>query len=471
MAITIQQYPEQINMANADLVWVVTSNESTSDQYQFICDVQDGCGNVLTTIKQQPNPSDKGVFNLGRIIKQYLDYDNIALTAASPGSLFKKNQETAKFFKIAFGEEYGTSPSSSVTTYTGVGAGTGNPAQTGSLPYYYFINGYVDPNDGSFNWDTGSNFIYETTPAAGTFSHNVCLTDAPRTQYAKSTDYQSISFLNGNLTEDTSSAQDVTWVKYTFYSGSTAYASSSFANNDLAGNFTNSGGPRTGSSDTWDGAASIQPCSNNRGTQTSGSLLIHLGIGPQNLLDNGSIDGITGSWDYYTVTLHPQDSVQQGFYNENSVWDSFTINRQYGDCSYPGTRFAWVNDYGVFDYFNFTLQENKSTTIDRGIYRQTFVDYSTDSNAVTYNRERRGRNAYYTNIGENFAVNSDWLTQAQADWLAQLFYSPNVFVQSGSVWLPVTINDSEFISKTNPRTQKNFQYVINYSIANPKRPR
>ena len=31
--------------------------------------------------------------------------------------------------------------------------------------------------------------------------------------------------------------------------------------------------------------------------------------------------------------------------------------------------------------------------------------------------------------------------------------------------------NNEFVSKTNPRTQKNFQYIVNYTLANNKRSR
>lgn len=471
MPITIQQSAAQLNKANSDLLWLVTSISSSRPQFQYVCALQDGCGNVLTTIKQSPNPSGKGVFNLGRLVKQYLDYDTYALDIGTPGSLFNKQSQTAKFFKVAFGEEYGTSTSSSVTSYTGVGVVTGSAAVTGSTPFYYFFNGVNDPNDGAFNWNTSSQWYpNEPTPSSATFTRNIALTDAPRTLYAKTGDYASISFLNGNLNSSTTTAQDVRWVEYKFYSGSVAYSSASF-NNINNTNTTDSGGPVTSSAGLFSTAATIQTCLTASGFQTSGSLLIHLGIGPQNLLDNGNVSGITGSWDFYTVTLYPQDSVQTGFFNPNAKWESFTINRQPVYCEYPGVRFAFINDYGVFDYFNFTLQEDKATNLEVGTYKKNFVDYSTPANSVTYDRKRRGTSPYYTNIVQTFRANSDWLTQTEADWLAQLFYSPNVFIQSGLNWLPVVITDTQFVSKTNPRTQKNFQYVINYTLANNKRAR
>lgn len=471
MPITIQQSAAQLNKANADLLWVVTSISSSRPQFQYVCAIQDGCGSVLTTIKQQPNPSGKGVFNLGRLIKQYLDYDNYALDIGDTGSLFNKQTDTAKFFKIAFGEEYGTSTSSSVTSYTGVGVVTGSASVTGSTPYYYFFNGVQDPNDGSYNWNTSSFFYQsEATPSNATFSRNIALTDAPRTLYAQQNDYLSISFLNGNLNSSTTTAQDVRWVEYTFYSGSTAYSSASFSNiNNTNTRF--SGGPVTSQGNLFSTAATVQTCLTASGNQTSGSLLIHLGIGPQNLLDNGNVDGITGSWDYYTVKLYPQDSVQTNFFNPNGVWESFTITKQNAYCEYPGVRFAFINDYGVFDYFNFTLQEDKATNLEVGTYKKNFVDYSTTGNSVTYDKKRRGTTPFYTNIVQTFRVNSDWLTQAEADWLAQLFYSPSVFIQDGTTWVPVVITDTQFVSKTNPRTQKNFQYIVNYTLANNKRAR
>ena len=464
--ITIQQYAGQLNLANSDMLWEVTSVSSSAPQFQYVCALKDGCGTTLTTIKQQPNPSGKGVFNLGRIVRQYLDYDYYALNIGDTGSLFNKNSQTAKFFKIAFGEEYGTSTTSSVTSYSGIGTATGSAAYTGSIPFYYLIDGVLDPNYGAFNWNTGSFFKSEAIPNSATFNYNVALTDAPRTQYVQAGDYASISVLNGNLNQSTSSGQDIAWVEYNVYTAGVT-ASYFFDNLDNTNNVY-SGGPRTGSiSSTFPGT--IQTCSSSlRPFQTSGSLLLHIGVGPQNLIDNGSIPEITGSWDYYTVKLHPQGP---SGVNTNGVWDSFTFYKQDAYCEYPGVRFGWINNYGVWDYFNFILQANETTAIDRGIYKKNFVDYSTTTNTVAYDIKRRGDLAYYTNISDNTQVFSDWLTQAQADWLGELFYSPNVYIQVGTQWLPIIITDTQFQSKTNPRTQKNFQYIVNYTLANNKRSR
>jgi len=305
----------------------------------------------------------------------------------------------------------------------------------------------------------------EPTPNTGSFSYNVALTDAPREQYVQLTDYATISLLNGNLNQSTTLAQDIAYVEYTLYSSASIVQQSVLDNIDNTNNYL-SGGPRTGSiSNPFPGT--INTCTTSSGTQTSGSLLLYVGSGPQNLTEFNYLT-LTGSWDYYTVKFYPRGTSGP---NVSASWDTFTYYNQSANCGYDGVRFAWLNDYGTWDYFNFTLQEDKTTTLDRGLYKQTFVPYSTTTNTVPYNKKRRGTTSYYVNINESFRVFSDWLTQEQADWLGELFYSPNVYVQIGLEFIPIIILDTDFTSKTNPRTQKNFQYTVNYTLANNKRSR
>lgn len=471
MAVTIQQYASNLTMANSDLIWVVTSNSSSRAQYQFICALQDGCGNTLTTIKQQPNPSNKGVFDLGRIVKQYLGYDTGHFNGGVDG-FFQVNNQTGEFFKVAFGEEYGTSTTSSVAVYNGItNATTGSPAQTGSVPQYYFINGVLDPNYGSWSWDTGSFYSPQTTPSSASFTKNVCMTDAPRTQSARNSDFLTVNALNGNFTgTSTTSAQDLYAIEIKAYNGtSSVYTDTLY--NTVPSNLDAYGGPRTSTSQLWSAVYTLSTCTSSiaLGKQTSGSLLLTMPIGPANITAYGNFDFSTDAWTYYTVTLRPQRAANTA--NTSASWDQFTIYKTEGNCDYNGVRFAWVNNYGVWDYYTFGLQNDKTTALEKGIYKQNFVNYSTTTNAVDYSISRRGNNAYYTNINEVYTANSDWLTQEEADWLEQLFYSPNVYIQDGSNMVPVIINSSDFVSKTNPRTQKNFQYAITYTLANSKRPR
>lgn len=468
MSISIQQYPGQLDLANSNMLWEISSSFTGSAQYQYILAFQDGCGTTLTTIKQQPNPSGYGLFNMGRIVPQYLTFDTAQFNMGAD-SLFYKNQNTGKFFKVAFGEQYGTSVSSSVVVYNGItNATSGSPAQTGSNAYYYFINGTVDPNSGDWNWNTSSYYSPQPTPSSASFTKNVALTEASRTQSARPTDYLTIGVINGALNASTSSAQDIYALDIKIYSASVVVNSTTEYNYNSSG-LNSFGGPRISNTQLWPAVSAVQTCTNQTGSQTSGSFLLNVGIGPQNITNRGGYNLSTQPWDYYTATLRPQKSA--GVVNTSASWDSFTINKQDPNCGYTGVRFAWVNDFGVWDWFNFQLQTNLNTNLERGTYQNSFVNYAVSTPTLPYDIKRRGDANYYININEVFTANSDWLTQGEADLLQQLFYSPSVFTQDGYDMVPIIILDSNFVTRTNPRTQKNFQYQVTYALANSKRSR
>ena len=144
MAIDIANEPTFPNMTYTHLVYTVTSSLSDQPQYQYVMDViQDSV--VQTRIKQYPNPNASGIFDPSRILNDYIEYDeNWKVTTAQTAIA------SVQDFTIAFGEEYGTSISSSVTLYDGLGV-AGPPAVTGSAVQVFA--GVVDPNNGiSYNW-------------------------------------------------------------------------------------------------------------------------------------------------------------------------------------------------------------------------------------------------------------------------------------------------------------------------------
>jgi len=68
MAIIIQQQPTSPNIANSNLVYLATSTQVNQPQFQFVVDIKDDNNTLIQRIKQQPNPSSKGVFDLGNLI-------------------------------------------------------------------------------------------------------------------------------------------------------------------------------------------------------------------------------------------------------------------------------------------------------------------------------------------------------------------------------------------------------------------
>ncbi len=174
MAITIQQAPTFPNIANNHLVYVVTSTQITQPQFQFVLDIKDADGNLVQRLKQQPNPSGKGVFDIGRLISQQFDdlvvpqYEDIQTWYNSPivnANIWNQryivsynNAGWLKEYNVYFGEEYGTSTTSVVTLYDGAGS-PGNPSVTSTDNWQTYLGGTLDINGRYPIWDPDWNLI------------------------------------------------------------------------------------------------------------------------------------------------------------------------------------------------------------------------------------------------------------------------------------------------------------------------
>tara|TARA_R110000824_G_scaffold74614_1_gene189608 strand:+ start:3229 stop:4590 length:1362 start_codon:yes stop_codon:yes gene_type:complete len=452
MAITINQQPTSPNMSNNDLLYVLSSPLISQPQYQYVADVFiSGSSTLVQRIKQQPNPSGKAVFNVGQILTANLESDNIWKT-----SIFTTSTNCNKNFIVRFGEQYGTSVSSSVTLYTGVSPqAAGEPAKTGS-EYYVITDGLVDYPDATtdFNFSSGSYYFEELVDDIP-FTHSFALSTAPKTQSLREGDYATISFYNGNADGDAdpSQAQDIFSMQVSQFDINGVSGTNQFITSSIL-----RGSP--GSGILWSNPTVVD-------SQTNQTTLVHLPVGYQNLTDNGVV------WDsdvaYYTIIVHPQAT--DGFTNELGIWDSLRYNIYSGNCDYSGQRFAWKNEFGVWDYYNFTLQSDESNSVERLGFEKTNIPYNTSTTSATFNVAERGNTQFVNKITRRQNANSDWLTQAEADWLKELFFSTNVFVQVGSNFQPVVITSAEQVSKTNPRSQKNFQYQIEFEPANQTRNR
>jgi len=153
------------------------------------------------------------------------------------------------------------------------------------------------------------------------------------------------------------------------------------------------------------------------------------------------------------------------------VYAQKRFTKSTGECGYSGTRFVFLNELGGYDYYSFDLADTKQDNITRETYEQTFINYSAGGASVPYNKSRRGSKIYSISYEETRRAESNYLTQAQADWLRELIESPNVFIQEGSDFLPIVISNSTFQYKTNPRSKKLYTLSVDYKMANPRRSR
>ena len=357
---------------------------------------------------------------------------------------------------MLFGEEYGTSLSSSITLYNGISATPGDPAKSASA-FYTITNGLVDPNDAvAWNFPSASYYTAESASVYNTFSSQHNLSNASTTQSINDGDYATIALYNGNFDNNSITAQDVFWVQVTWYNA----AGSSIQTNDFTNITTNGGGPRTADNILWGDSGAYD-------SQDASTRLVHIGVGPQNLEDAGV--SIPATWASYKVVVTGQGD--DYLENTDGVWATRWYTKATGECSYNGVRFAWKNEFGVWDYYTFTLQSDSAFNIERQSYEQSFVDYSTANSSVSYDKQRRGSRQFYNALNNVKTANSNWLVDAEAQWLRELFFSADVYIQDGTDMKPVVITSANMVEKTNVRTQKMFQYQIEFQPANQLRPR
>lgn len=449
MAVSLQQFPTSPNIVDNNLVYLCTSTQVTQPQFQFVVDIKDESNTLIQRVKQQPNPSSKGVFDLGNILPTQLGPTDEAWKTTTP----QTNSFSGGDFNIYFGEEYGTSVSSSVTLYNGAGS-PGDPAVTQPTQIFFLLDGVVNPNElVNWNWASGSKYQPEDPLDDVTFTHQFGLTNFD-TNSVREGDYHTLSILRGNLDgngDNPNSAQDVFAATYRQYDSSGALLDTDI----LYDTFT---GLRTSQPQRWSDVYT---------SQSEATRLVHYPAGPQNLEDVGV--PILADTAYYTVTFNAQAT--DTFVNPDGVWGEYRFNITNANCGYDGVRFAYKNSYGVWDYYNFSLAETTVANVQRQEYKQSFVDFSNTDNSVDYSKSRRGRNNYYNAVDKQHTANSDYLTQTDADNLRELFFSTDVYVQEGTTFLPVVINNANVTEKTNPRSQKLFRYTVEYQYANGQRSR
>jgi len=157
-------------------------------------------------------------------------------------------------------------------------------------------------------------------------------------------------------------------------------------------------------------------------------------------------------------------------------WDRITINEQ-GEtdilftfrrvipCTDDGITFVFINNYGYYEFYSIANPVRKNTTVSRDTADLPFVDYSTNG---TYDGTRRGTDIYNVSYDDTFDVTTEYLDAELANWLTELFDSPEVYVQENGTFIPVVITDTQYSHNTNQSRQKLFQYTFTFKYANQR---
>lgn len=198
---------------------------------------------------------------------------------------------------------------------------------------------------------------------------------------------------------------------------------------------------------------------------TSENALSSVGVGTWNLSGTdtelsaqgwvevqGTFPIIDSSINSYTVEILNEAGVQ----TVRPI--TFNIDRR---CSrYEDVQLVFLDKLGSFVPFTFNMVNIHSKTISRTTYQRDYMPYAQRASG-RYDSWDRGITNLNTVVTDTYTVNSNWITQNEADYLMQLLESPQVYwVKTDGTTVAINITDTTITRPQSINTQ-----VINITLS------
>ena len=423
-------------VTNAAVVSAYTRVKMVAEVYISEIPIVIASSSPVGTFKTTPNNAGTAMFDLSTIVESYVKPDNLAavgseykLTATSATvshplhliDAYSTNDNVVRFLKVRFTTEY---LDTSVTPAVIITDGTEVISDEFTL-----FNGYLKYTDKllvNSTFDFGfKTAIFQLNPqvAPGDILGRL-LTNAPATQYANKGDYGTISMLT-NLTTSSTELDNVIFKYY----GASGLISSETIDRTLA----------NGAFDTNSGETKDQ--------------LLHLGCYPANIRNWSSafralID--SESVTYYTVQLFNAAS--------DRISDALIINVLCPNTKgFEPIRLAWLNQWGVWDYYTFNMKSIKAISTKGSTYQQLAGTWNEASYRV--DSYKGGKKAFRVNAMEKITMNTDFVNESESEWFEEFINSPEAYILEGyqddasfaalnTYVTPVRLTTSSFTKKT-----------------------
>ena len=532
MAITILQQPNlydgYFNVSGTQLIYTVSSSQVPQFQFRYIADLyESGSSTRLARFKYPQNSSNTANIDLGRPIGDYLS-TNYSWKA----DIVDISSETSNVFEVRFGEEYGTSYTSTVTEFTDL--------VTSSIQV---LNGNIQyPALGEYDntTNTRTDAVSSINLNANAYTVNPSETSTPK--FCDETLSNNPNMLTQPATtkrmpEQTFSITDAAYPKELYDNSSLKgfYVAQPIGNDDYATEtyidttpFNNTGVTvyfslfddnntliwESNTCSEGNAVPKYNPVVDNLKLEPPGTLAV--GVGLPNLaacLNNTDLTGSLGAgplsnhisssaqWNWYQIGVYADNNratwSAHWYYNEdkgpdnllsftsgtgsalpNSAFTEFALpirpgmwaNKYYPTyCNNEKTRFAFINSFGVWDYYNVYMPTRKVTNIDRKTYEQSSINLN--DRVATYNVSNRGELQYYTEYTDDFEITTDTIDSKESQWLREMFESSEVYIQSGSNFIPINILNNQETIINNDARNKTYQYTLRYQFSNLREPR
>ena len=181
-------------------------------------------------------------------------------------------------------------------------------------------------------------------------------------------------------------------------------------------------------------------------SDVSGNNMIRFGVGPMNmkaLTDAQCSDAQPGS---YLFQQNKGDFYRVYFSKGGNTTESFYQQYTFGPCQrFNSIPVHFINKYGGIDTYTFTLKNRKRANIKRETYGYNSDVYGT----TTYDKVWAGEFEYI------YQLNSDWLTDAESEWLIELIRSSQVWLELDGQLVEAVVNTNtyQFVTRRNDKLQ------------------
>jgi hypothetical protein len=176
--------------------------------------------------------------------------------------------------------------------------------------------------------------------------------------------------------------------------------------------------------------------------------LIVIDASPTTIISETSIT--QGNFDaaaYYTIEARPT-----GAGANLGASQAFRIDIDTECKRYETRRLHWLNKYGVWDSFTFSLVSIDSSTVQsNGYIREKGI---WDGTSYIYPYYQGEKTTFAKTSTDQLVLNSDWINEDVQQWLVRgLYESPVVYleVEDGTEFEPVNVTNSSYQFKTRRR--------------------
>jgi hypothetical protein len=138
---------------------------------------------------------------------------------------------------------------------------------------------------------------------------------------------------------------------------------------------------------------------------------------------------------YFTIQLKNSITSAISF----SELKRININR---DGCFNGKNLVWLNKFGAYDSFLFTYNNILKSDIQSKSYGKRLGSF--DGITFVNNPQDTGSLTYLKTITDKIQIVSDWLTQAEQNFVVQVYESPLVYINESTLYENIEIENSSY---------------------------